>query len=353
VNREPAGHRPQRPRAGGWAVAAVLAALAIIVYAARYALLPFVFAAAIAFVADPLIVLLQRRLKSPRWLVASLLYAVFLAAFGTALYRVGGTAAADFLRFAARAPQILEQFIAEALGPRIEFFGHVYSPAGLTRKLVDLLSAATGTGGLAQLALSAGTAALDALLLLVLLPYFLISGPRLAAGAIRLLPPERRPSVEALLPKLVPVLRRYLVGLAAIVLYAATIAWIGFGAIFRLPHAPLLAITMALLELVPVVGPLAALTIVGLLALQQTSVWTAVLVMAFVVGLRVSIDDLVGPLVLGQAARLHPVVVILAFVCGAMLFGILGLLLAVPAAVSIKTTLEHYYAEPARPEGRR
>jgi predicted PurR-regulated permease PerM len=59
---------------------------------------------------------------------------------------------------------------------------------------------------------------------------------------------------------------------------------------------------------------------------------------------------LVGPLVLGHAARLHPVVVIAGFIYGAMLFGVVGLLLAVPAAMCIKIALEHYYAEPIKPE---
>ena len=48
----------------------------------------------------------------------------------------------------------------------------------------------------------------------------------------------------------------------------------------------------------------------------------------------------------------EPVVVIAGFVCGAMLFGVVGLLLAVPTAVCIKIALEHYYAEPIRPEER-
>jgi predicted PurR-regulated permease PerM len=38
--------------------------------------------------------------------------------------------------------------------------------------------------------------------------------------------------------------------------------------------------------------------------------------------------------------------VIISFVCGAILFGVVGLLIAVPVVVCIKTTLEHYYAEP-------
>ncbi|HVH74420.1 MAG TPA: AI-2E family transporter [Stellaceae bacterium] len=352
MSREPLGPTPRRSRVGGWAIAAVLAVLALVLYAVRYALLPFVFAAAIGFVADPLIVRLQRRLGSPRWLVAALLYIVFLGLFGAALYWIGSTAAADLMRLAASAPQILEHFVGQLLGPRIDLLGHVYSPQQLVQEFGALLSAAAGAGGAAHLAGSALTAALSGFLLVVLVPYFLISGPRLAAGAIWLLPPERRPSVEALLPKLVPILRRYLLGLASVVLYTAAVGWIGFGPVFHLPHAPLLAIAVALLELVPVAGPLASATLVGLVAVQQTSIWAALFLIAFVIGLRLSIDDLVGPLVLGQAGRVHPVVVILSFVCGAMLFGIVGLLLAVPVAVTIKTTLEHYYAEPVRPQGR-
>jgi predicted PurR-regulated permease PerM len=58
----------------------------------------------------------------------------------------------------------------------------------------------------------------------------------------------------------------------------------------------------------------------------------------------------VGLLVLGAVTRLHPVVVIAGFIGGAMLFGIVGLLLAVPTAVCIKITLDHYYAEPIKAE---
>jgi hypothetical protein len=66
----------------------------------------------------------------------------------------------------------------------------------------------------------------------------------------------------------------------------------------------------------------------------------------FAIALRLSIDNIVEPIVLGEAARLHPVVVIISCVCGAILFGVVGLLIAVPMAVCIKVTLRQYYAEP-------
>jgi predicted PurR-regulated permease PerM len=106
------------------------------------------------------------------------------------------------------------------------------------------------------------------------------------------------------------------------------------------------------LELIPVVGPLSSATLVGVTAVQQVSIWSTVFLMGFAIALRLSIDNLVGPLVLGQAARIHPVIVIISFVCGAMLFGVVGLLLAVPVVVCVKTALEHYYAEPIARSGR-
>ena len=52
---------------------------------------------------------------------------------------------------------------------------------------------------------------------------------------------------------------------------------------------------------------------------------------------------------LAKTCSIHPVVVIISFVCGAILFGVVGLLIAVLVAVCIKITLEHYYAEPVAP----
>lgn len=84
----------------------------------------------------------------------------------------------------------------------------------------------------------------------------------------------------------------------------------------------------------------------GIIAIQQSGIWAAAFLFGFAIALRLSIDNVVGPIVLGEAARIHPVVVIMSFVCGAILFGVVGLLIAVPVAVCIKVTLQQYYAEP-------
>lgn len=342
---------PVRSRVGGWPIAAALGVIALILYLVRYALLPFVFAIAIAFVIDPLIRDGQRRLGLPRWILSALLYVGLLLLFAAALYGIGSNAVHDLIELAQRGPAAIHNIIESVVGPNgISIFGKAYTADEIMQALAATAEKLVEIGAVLQIGkLGVGTI-LGFFLTLVLIPYFMISGPRLAAGAIWLIPPERRRSVTDLLPKIIPALRRYLIGISLVVVYTSFAAWIGFGPIFALPGAVLLAVTVGILEIIPVVGPISAAALVGIIAAQQATLTAAALLMAFVLGLRLSIDNIVGPIVLGQAARLHPVIVITGFVFGAMLFGVVGLLLAVPTAVCIKIALEHYYAEPIRPE---
>lgn len=253
----------------------------------------------------------------------------------------------DLEHVVATAPQILRRFLNELMGGKsVTLFGESYNPDKLVQAIGGALK---GIASLTVVESAAGLAVsliFGTFLTLVLMPYLMISAPRLAAGSIWLLPPEHRRSVEDLLPKIIPVLRRYLIGLAIVVGYTATVAWIGFGPVFHLPDAVLLAITVGVLELIPVIGPFMSATLVGVVAVQQSGIVAAALLFGFAIALRLSIDNVVGPIVLGEAARIHPVVVIISFVCGAILFGVVGLLIAVPIAVCIKITLQNYYAEP-------
>jgi len=88
--------------------------------------------------------------------------------------------------------------------------------------------------------------------------------------------------------------------------------------------------------------------VAGLVAVEQAAtardIWAYV---GYAIALRLSIDQLVGPIVLGNAARLHPVVVIFCFLAGGALFGIVGMILAVPAALLIKMSLSVLYRDRA------
>ncbi|HWD59412.1 MAG TPA: AI-2E family transporter [Stellaceae bacterium] len=347
--------RARRAPVGGWPIAAALAVAAVMLYAIRYALLPFVFAIAIAFIVDPAVVALARWLGGRRWIAAALVYVLVVLVLATIVYWLLRTAASDVMIIARQGDQLATELLSRLLGSgAVRLFGQAYTPAEMVEQAERAASAALGIGALARVAGAGLAVVFGGVMLLVLTPYFMISGPRLSAGAVWLVPPERRHSIEHLLPRLLPVLRRYLVGVLAVVSYTAFVGWIGFGLIFGLPHAPLLSIVVGVLEIIPVIGPVTAATLAGLAAFQHAGSLVALAgPVAFIIALRLSIDNLAGPLLLGQAAHIHPVVVMFAFVCGAMLFGAIGLLLAVPAAVTLKLALQHYYAEPVAAPGSR
>ncbi len=74
------------------------------------------------------------------------------------------------------------------------------------------------------------------ILMLVLLVYMLLSGKRVAAGVFWLVPPEYRAGVDSITEKVLPMLWRYFVGLLGVIAYTTSLAWIGFGVVFHLPH---------------------------------------------------------------------------------------------------------------------
>jgi predicted PurR-regulated permease PerM len=184
------------------------------------------------------------------------------------------------------------------------------------------------------------------ILTLVLLFYFLLSGPSIGRGLLQLVPPRQRPLIMHIWTVLDPVLKRYFIGVLVVVAYAATAAYIGLGLVLGIPHAVLLALLTGVLEMIPVVGPGASAVIAGLVAVHSAAGIGAIIAYAlYATALRISIDQLFGPLALGTAARLHPVLVIFCFLSGAFLFGVVGVIMAVPVALSVKVTLALLYDE--------
>ncbi len=339
-----------RSKVGGWPLATAIAVVLVFLFFVREILLPFILAAAIAFVLTPVIDHSAKRLGIWRWVVAMLAYLVVIASFGGLGYWIGGLVIADIAEIVRQLPQLVRKLVTDFAEVSGGLMAQPVDADALTKRLLTQIGALFGGGAAIRFAGNGIAALFGTILLLVLLVYFLVSGKRIANGAFWLIPPEYRGEVEAITAKILPMLWRYFAGLVAVVAYTTIAAWIGFGLVFHLPYAVLLAIAVGLLELIPVIGPAASIGLIGLSAVRQSSLLGMVGLAVFAVALRLSIDQIVGPLLLGRAARLHPVVIIFAFLSGAVLFGIIGLLLAVPFAAALKIVLTIYYAEPLKRE---
>jgi predicted PurR-regulated permease PerM len=166
-------------------------------------------------------------------------------------------------------------------------------------------------------------------------------------GLLRLVPPKRRPLTELVWSRIDPLLKRYFIGVLVVVCYATVAAYVGLGLILGIRHAPLLALISGFLEMLPLIGPALAITVASLAAIHEAhGIWDLVAYAIYATALRLSIDQLVGPLVLGRAARVHPVLVIFCFLAGGILFGVSGVILAIPAVLIVRCVLSMLYQEP-------
>jgi predicted PurR-regulated permease PerM len=322
--------------------------LAIFLYFIKLILLPFVLAGIIAYIFTPFLDWAARRTRWPRLLFA---VALFLLLFGlTALVIV---VAAQRLMVEARATAtdlqgLLENFTRQAMGNEpVHLFGASMNAHDIAEAALD--RARDWLGQTDQIALFTGyslAAVMGSFLTIVLLFYFLASGKRVARGLFWIVPPHRRPLVARIWTRLDPVLMRYFIGVIGVVAYATVAAYIGLGVILGIQHAVFLALLTGILEIVPFIGPTAAAVIAGLVSLRTaTGIVNIFEYAAYATVLRLSIDQLVGPVVLGRAAHVHPVLIIFCFLAGGIVLGIPGIILAVPVALVVKSTLATLYGD--------
>jgi predicted PurR-regulated permease PerM len=71
----------------------------------------------------------------------------------------------------------------------------------------------------------------------------------------------------------------------------------------------------------------------------------ALYVVILVIIVHVLEDVVFQPFVLGSAANVHPLVVIIAIISGSLLMGLWGVLFAIPAVVVIKTAVATFFKE--------
>jgi predicted PurR-regulated permease PerM len=106
-------------------------------------------------------------------------------------------------------------------------------------------------------------------------------------------------------------------------------------------YSLVLGVAAGLLEFIPVVGPVTLGVIAALIASFHS--WRSmVAVIAFIVLLRLIYDYGIYPRLIGRSIEMHPVLVILAVLCGAELGGITGIFLSVPMMALLLVCLRHW-----------
>jgi len=322
----------------------LIGAAAAFLYLVRPILPPFILGTVLAYLLDPAVGALGRWLRVPRAAAVVAVYLVFLgvlAGLAAVLIPLLGIEAQELTR---HGPEILEAVFLRLFGsPELDLFGRPLTARALGLYLVRTAEAFAGEPREAlQVAAALLETILGSFLTLVVAFYLLLDGRRLAAGALALLPGEVRTEVSALARPVHRVFGRYLRGQLFLVLFMAAVTYMVLKFGFNLRYALAVALLTGLLEVVPFVGPAAAAVLAAGLGLAQHGPEAAAAILLSYLVLRQMEDQLVIPIVLGRATGLHPVLTLFAVLCGGVLAGLLGVVLAVPAAAAIKVVVDRY-----------
>ena len=176
--------------------------------------------------------------------------------------------------------------------------------------------------------------------------YFLKEGRAMVGRFIKIIPNDYRIDTESLLKKINDVFSRYLRGQILLVFLVSVALFIALS-IIGVKFALILAIFSGFAEIIPIIGPIFATIVAVLVVLVDgrvnfglSSLQGAIVVIIIYFVIRQIQDYFVTPHVMGKIVKLHPLIIFFAVLAGQHLLGILGVLLAVPIAATIRILLE-------------
>jgi predicted PurR-regulated permease PerM len=328
----------------GFALCALLVGIGI-VYLIRDVVGAFVLGALIAFLIGPLVDRLVV-IGIPRSLSIVVVFMALLAVVAAVASMFVPLLVTEATQLQAQAPSIAataQDQLSRLEGSPVEFLGFRVDLSGTTDEISthanEFLFGQFGN------ALSLGLAAVGTLLqlLLMLLVAFLISYDqhRITRLIRRLVPLDYQADFDSIWAQLRTMLHGYMRGqliIAVMIGVASGVACQALG----LQYAFALGVLAALTSLVPYLGPFLGAIPAVLVALALSPLKAIEIGVLYFLISNVILNFL-SPKIVGDAVRLPPILVIVAFIAGFSLAGILGMFIAVPVAASIRILYDYIY----------
>jgi predicted PurR-regulated permease PerM len=217
----------------------------------------------------------------------------------------------------------------------------------ITRKLKDQaenlpskLGAAAGT--LRDVTVGVFSRFVQLFSILVITFLLLMDGPRIMEFAYRQLSDERESRIRSVASDISEAISGYVFGNFVISILAGLVTFATLE-ILDVPFAVPLAILFGFFDLVPLVGATLGGILVGIVVAfvdfpTALIVWVIVLI-----GYQQIENNIIQPVIYGRTVQLHPLVVIIAVLVGGALLGVLGVLVAIPAAAALQSGVRDWW----------
>jgi predicted PurR-regulated permease PerM len=339
VERAPSREILVRPRTLLVIAGTVLGvALAVWVFLEAWQVISWVFIALLFAIAlMPAVDFLERRGLS-NMLAVSLTCFGALVVVGLLAWAVVPTLVSQTTELILAVPDAIDD-ITKGRGP----LGFLQTEYGLADDVRTALDEQTGSGILGYSAPALGilrgviTGVVATITIFFLVFFMLREGRRWIAGTLDLVPPASRPRWERVFAGVTRTIRGYVTGNLLISVIAGIVAYVTLVAV-GVPYALPLAVLVAILDLVPLVGATIATVAAGAGALPEGIV-PALIVVGVLVGYQQIENHLLQPVIYGRTVQLSPLMVLISILIAGSIAGILGALIAIPIAGSLQVLL--------------
>ncbi len=308
-------------------------------------LTPFVLGIAIAYLLNPALNFLSR-LKIPRLVSIVLILISFFAFIIIAMVLAAPPLYREATALAQNIPEYIDQLLAfanpylamaqERLGG--DYVGNIKSfLQDNIGKIIQVSGGISGsiTGGIAN----GGQAVIGFFTTLVLAPlvafFVMLEWQHITAWVYNLIPRRNEKMIKDLLKQIDSKISGFIRGQITVAFFLGVIYAIAL-TVAGLNYGFLIGICAGFLSIIPLVGSTLGLLVSVIVAWFQMGEWDYVAIIAaiFIVGQIVE-GNILTPKLVGDSVGLHPLWVMFALMAGGSLFGILGMLLAVPVAAVI------------------
>jgi predicted PurR-regulated permease PerM len=312
-----------------------------------------IIAGVLSLIARPIIIFLKRKLKFPNTLAVVVTMSLFLG-FLYSLIRMfiplisqqgKNLSLLSISELKRDVERITEQVNSYLSDRGIDIFEQLNSLDLLSnfKEIPNLLNSVIGTVG----SLSIG------LVSVLFISFFLMKDSGILNKGLMVLVPDNTESrFQKSFNKNKDLLSRYFIGLVLqitilFILYSIVLA------IFGVQNAIVIAFLCALLNLIPYVGPLIGAVLIMFLTMSshigedfQTQILPTTIYVMIGYFIAQMIDNFVSqPVIFSKSVKSHPLEIFLVIIIGGLLFGVIGMVIAVPSYTALKVILKEFLSE--------
>jgi predicted PurR-regulated permease PerM len=317
----------------------LFALIALLVYEVRRTVMIFVLALFFSHLLGPIVAFFERTVHArvPRVAILALVYVALVAVIVLALFSIGSRIGQEATSLLARFPDLVKQqdLLDRMPLPAWLEFARPYFKDVVKERLGDLQQHVLPILSSAGVQIFNGIGnILSAILIPILSFFFLKDGPSIRKTIIESFSRANQTVVNEIFMDLHLLLAQYI--RALVLLALSTFAfYTGFLSIASVPYAILLAGIGAILEFIPVVGPLTGSAVILLVA-GFTGYPHLLWIVIFLVIYRIFQDYVLSPYLMSSGVEVDPLLVLFGVLAGEQIAGVPGMFFSVPTIAALR-----------------